>query len=110
MLVTYFVNVRLLNDHLFGKELFSLCTASAFRKLLSIYVFSYFPLGFEDRMWILIASVPDHCCSFYYTRQKFYSAVHFFFNFLKNQKNSPVSVDIHRQADMAVILITKGFN
>ena len=40
-------------------------TASAFRKLPSIYVFSYFPFGFEGRMWDLIVSVPDHCLSFY---------------------------------------------
>ena len=33
-------------DHLFGKELFIRFTASAFRKLSSIYVFSYFPFGF----------------------------------------------------------------
>ena len=33
--------------------------------LLSIYVFSYFPFGFEGRMWDLIVSVPDHCLSFY---------------------------------------------
>ena len=42
-------------------------TASAFRKLPSIYVFSYFPFGFEGRMWDLIVSVPDHCLSFYLT-------------------------------------------
>ena len=41
-------------------------TASAFRKLRSIYVFSYFPFGFEGRMWDLIVSVPDHCLSFYF--------------------------------------------
>ena len=64
MLVTYFVN---LNDHLFGKELFILFAASAFRKLPSIYVFSYFPFGFEGRIWDLIVSVPDHCLSFYST-------------------------------------------
>ena len=43
-----------------------------FRKLPSIYVFSYFPFGFEGRMWDLIVSVPDHCLSFYFffiTRQ-----------------------------------------
>ena len=40
-------------------------TASAFRKLRSIYVFSYFPFGFEGRMWDQIVSVPDHCLSFY---------------------------------------------
>ena len=41
-------------------------TASAFPKLLSVYVFSYFPFGFEGRMWDLIVSVPDHCLSFYF--------------------------------------------
>ena len=63
-----------MNDHLFGKELFIRFTASAFRKLPSIYVFSYFPFGFEGRMWDLIVSVPDHCLSFYFftlqTKQK----------------------------------------
>ena len=49
-----------------GKELFIRFTAGAFRKLLSIYVFSYFPFGFEGRMWDLIVSVPDHCLSFYF--------------------------------------------
>ena len=48
------------------KELFIRFTVSAFRKLPSIYVFSYFPFGFEGRMWDLIVSVPDHCLSFYY--------------------------------------------
>ena len=38
---------------------------SAFRKLSSIYVFSYFPFGFEGRIWDLIVSVPDHWLSFY---------------------------------------------
>ena len=61
-----FVNFRNLNDHLFGKELFIRLTASVFRKLPSIYVFSYFPFGFEGRMWDLIVSVPDHCLSFYF--------------------------------------------
>ena len=31
----------------------------------SIYVFSYFPFGFEGRIWDLIVLVPDHCLSFY---------------------------------------------
>ena len=52
MLVTYFVNFRF--------------SASAFFKLPSIYVFSYFPFGFEGRLWDLIVSVPDHCLSFYF--------------------------------------------
>ena len=55
-----------MNGHLFGKELFNWFTASAFRKLPSIYVFSYFPFGFEGRIWDLIVSVPDHCLSFYF--------------------------------------------
>ena len=38
------------------------------RKLLSIRVFSYFPFGFEGRMWDLIVSVPDHCLSFYFLK------------------------------------------
>ena len=66
MLVTYFVNFRWLNDYLFGIELFIPFTTSAFRKLLSVYIFSYFPFGFESRMWDLIVSVPDHCLSFYF--------------------------------------------
>ena len=27
-------------------------------------MFSYFPFGFEGRVWDLIVSVPDHCISF----------------------------------------------
>ena len=44
---------------------------SAFRKLPSIYVCSYFPFGFEGRMWNLIVSVPDHCLSFYFLCQEY---------------------------------------
>ena len=40
----------------------------AFRKLQSIYVLSYFPFGFERRIWDLIILVPDHCLSFYFSR------------------------------------------
>ena len=35
--------------------------------MLSIYVFSYFPFGFEGRIWDLILSVPDHCLLVYFT-------------------------------------------
>ena len=48
-------------------------TARAFRKLLSIYVFSYFPFGFEGRIWDQIVSVPDHCLSFYFINPIFNS-------------------------------------
>ena len=41
-------------------------TARAFRKLLSVYAFSYFPFGFEGRIWDLIVSVPDHYLSSYF--------------------------------------------
>ena len=57
---------RQLNGHLSGKEQFIRFIVRAFRKLLSIYVFSYFPFGFEGRIWDLIVSVPDHCLSFYF--------------------------------------------
>ena len=60
---------RLLNDHLSGKELFTGFTARAFRKLLSFYVFSYFPFGFEGKIWDLIESVPDHWLFFFFTFQ-----------------------------------------
>ena len=53
---------------------FSLPT-SAFLKLLSIYVFSYFPFGFEGRMWDLTVSVPDHCLSFYFSHDMAYILV-----------------------------------
>ena len=65
---------RYLNDHLSGKELFIRFTERAFRKLLSVFVFSDFPFGFEGRIWDLIVSVPDHCLSFYF------SLVHFNLN------------------------------
>ena len=50
----------------------SFCLPSAFRKLSSIYVFSYFPFGFEGRIWDLIVSVPDHCLSFYFSKKIFF--------------------------------------
>ena len=50
----------------FWKELFIRFTASACRKLPSSFVFSYFPFGFEGRMWDLVVSVPDHCLSFHF--------------------------------------------
>ena len=33
---------------------------------MSIYVFIYFPFGFEGSIWDLIVSVPDHFLSFYF--------------------------------------------
>ena len=54
-----------MTDHLSGKVLFIRFTARAFRKLLSIYVFSYFPFGFEGRIWDLIVPFVN-CCPFMY--------------------------------------------
>ena len=59
------------------KELFVRFTASAFRKLLSIYVFSYFPFGFEGRMWDLGVSVPDHCLSLYFIQLSSLDAINY---------------------------------
>ena len=47
--------------------LFIRFNASAFRKLPSVYLFSYFPFGFEGRTWDLIVSVPDRYLSFYFS-------------------------------------------
>ena len=47
------------------KELFIQFTARASRKLLSVYVFSYFPFGFEGRKWDLIGSV--HIVAYLFT-------------------------------------------
>ena len=49
-----------------GKELSIRFAARAFRKLLSIYIFSYFPFGFEGKVWDLIVSVPDNWLSLYF--------------------------------------------
>ena len=63
-----FVSFGWLGDRLFGKGLFVRFAAGAFRGLPSIYVFSYFPFGFEGRILDLIVSVPDHCLSFYFDK------------------------------------------
>ena len=66
VLVACFVDFWWLGGRLFGRRLFVRFAAGAFRGLPSFYVFSYFPFGFEGRMWDLIVSVPDHCLSFYF--------------------------------------------
>ena len=48
-----------------GKELLLGLPRVPFVDLLSVCVFSYFPFGFEDRVWDLIVSVPDQCLSYY---------------------------------------------
>ena len=55
-----------MNDHLSGKEVFIRFAVRAFRKVLSVYVLSYFHFGFEGRMWDWFLSVPDHCLSLYF--------------------------------------------
>ena len=46
---------------------FGLPRVRAFRKPLSVYVFSYFSFGFEGRIFDLIVSVPDLCLAFYFS-------------------------------------------
>ena len=65
------MNFKQLSNHLPGKGLFIRFVARAFRKLLSIYVFSYFRFCFEGRMWDLIVPIPDHCLSFYFEYHQF---------------------------------------
>ena len=49
--------------------LFVRFAASSFRRLPSVCVFGCFPFCFEDRMWDLIVSVPDHCLSSHSQKQ-----------------------------------------
>ena len=62
----YFLSNPSKNENLFNGIIEFPDAAGAFRGLPSIYVFSYFPFGFEGRIWDLIVSVPDHCLSFYF--------------------------------------------
>ena len=72
------------------KELYIRFTARAFRKLVSVYVFSYFPFGFEGRIWDLIVSVPDHCLSFYFSKLlKFIFRKSHYITFLANSWKVP---------------------
>ena len=43
----------------FSRSVYFWFTERAFRKLLSVYVFTYFPFGFEGTMWDLIVSASD---------------------------------------------------
>ena len=49
-----------MNNQLSGKELFIRLKVRVFGELLSIYVYTYFPFGFEGGIWDLIALVPDN--------------------------------------------------
>ena len=76
VLVTCFVDFGWLSGRLFGRGLFVLFAAGAFRRLSSICVFGCFPFGFGGGMWDLIVSVPDHCLSFYFSIYKAKSLDH----------------------------------
>ena len=54
-------------------------TPPVFRKLLSVYVFSYFPFGFEGRIGELIVLVPDYCLSFYFSMTRMMLALMLYF-------------------------------
>ena len=67
----------------------------AFWQQPSIYEFSYFPFGFEDRMLDLIVSVPDHCLSFYFE--------------VKNRnRNKEISYQMHVLANFRYLLALKN--
>ena len=68
-------------------------SASAFRKLPSIFVFSYFPFGFEGRMWDLIVSIPDHCLSFFLFLVAFFIK----FNTLAKSSHQPLFINFQIQ-------------
>ena len=54
-----------LNDHLFGKELFTRFTVGIFFGLLWICVCASFQFGFEDGVWELIVFILDQYLSVY---------------------------------------------
>ena len=56
---------------LFGLPRVPFVNCCQFMKPLSIYVFSYFPFGFEGRIWDLIVSVPDHCVPFFFDLMRY---------------------------------------
>ena len=60
-----FSSVWVAECHLFGKQLLTRLTiCSPCKKIQYICNFSYFLFGFEGWIWVLIASVPDHCILF----------------------------------------------
>ena len=50
--------IRLLKDHMFGKELFIRFTVCVFHGRLS---------NFVCVMWVVIVLIPDHCLSIYFS-------------------------------------------
>ena len=87
-----------------GKELFILFAASAFRKLSSIYVLSYFPFGFEGRIWDLIESVPDHCLSFYFLKSLWSYMPDFSDPYCEIRANLPWDCEIYHE----ILKATRG--
>ena len=61
-----------MKTHFLKFRTYSIQHVSLFCFLLEVSLYShenisYFPFGFEGRMWDLIVLVPDHCLSFYFT-------------------------------------------
>ena len=63
-----------LNDHLFGKEMYSFGFLSVNVSFLNIYsyVSPSLPLGFEGGLWYFIVLVPDHCFFFLHFKDRFF--------------------------------------
>ena len=81
-------------------------TARAFCKLLSVYVFSYFPFGSEGRMWDLIVSVPDYCLSFYFVVPSVsgVAATTFYYSAIKDWNSLPSEVKIRTITTVSRVL------
>ena len=52
-----------------------------------MYIFSYFPFGFDGRILDLIVSVLEHCLSFYFEQLPVYKVKSFFLT-LSNYQQS----------------------
>ena len=55
------------NEHLFGKELLILFTVFVSRVPISICACAPFPFAFKCGVWDLIALLPEHCLSIYFS-------------------------------------------
>ena len=62
------------------KELFIRFTVYVFRERLSICVCPSFPFDFEGGMWDLIAVIPDHCLSIYFSIDKLLTLLSYLHN------------------------------
>ena len=87
-------------------------TARAFRKLLFIYVFSYFPFGFEGRVCDLIVSVSDHYLCFNFNGY-FFLYFHALCYSASIEHSEPVHYDwepVITFQQLSVVFVSKHYN